>query len=594
MDCYHLQLKKNYLHGIITGLDKNKVQVKLDCFHDSIEFKNSLLLFREVDKMIKHSLAAQVMLRENAYYNQVNKFFQKPNILFSALIDGTRKHLYLNDSMICGVNTDISIDEFKKEHPDCISKNQFGCKDPLIFSNQIKTECIFLNSCSSSLVSTSKNGMYINVAMNLLINTKSLISGYRPKEGHSEENLLYFLLAERGYSFGGILYILNLNSYNHYTEVAPYILFGNPLAVPTKLKSISTIAPEKIQVNNSNITIQIEGDSDQYQEFTLSLEKQSDLFEKIYDRQFNVKVKEVLNQKINYSIIPYKKDKKVKFIIYAWDKIQQSFKVHINIDKEEKEIKKYKERYRNLLQLKTLGFRHEKLRNQITEYLHQINKLIPFKDRSKNTLQNAHIFRKYDTLARIEDNILNHIRKRTLNKTVNFFIEEYREEVFVISADSTLHKEIKCPYCGGNLGLKVCENSLYDIRRLSAFCSLCHNVFDVPFNDANNLKIYPKIEVVNKRQQSLEFTATIKNMKEWKTVNLLCFALWGERRSDVEKVERLPLSEKLILNPEEEKKLTFQAKLKPVSEPISKPYCVYLYWFADFITLFKYLPFLFE
>lgn len=587
MNCYKLQYEKNYNFGVITGLSLEIIKNKLDNYKDELKIntENPYFVFRTINDKIDHELQAEVLTRYDINTSIVKEKLMNKNIVISAMMDGSRMHLQINDGLICGINQDIEENEIKKVFHSCFSDGKLGCCDNLIFACKINSESIFLNSCSSSLIGTSKHGTYSNIVMNLLKNSKSIISGYRPKEGFASENLLYYLLLKQGYNLGEILYILNINSYNHCTDYFPYILFGFPNSL--------AISEEQEEVNLSNdwnlldneIKIKAQANFKNCIVSILSFENNYDLFEKICQRNFDVSSNIDFHNDIYYSIIPYKNSRRVKIIFYTWKLIKEDIIIKIDFSNRNTLLTQTKIRYENLQKLESLSFRHKKLQNQIHEYLKNSSSLIQNEKSHRRNLYNKKFKSTISLINNTEKVIVDYLIEDLRNQGNKFFIERYGKDILIECADHIMHNNAKCPYCGGNLYLKKGENPILDINRLSAFCSLCHNVYDVPYEVRNSIEklIYPKISLIEKHSEKVRFSIKLKNEKEYSTINTVYFGIWAEQNSYVQFLDIEHIRADFELNSKDEKEILLLITLNDnIQNMIAYTYCLYVYWFEDF------------
>lgn len=121
-----------------------------------------MLILRKENKSIEHELNAYVLTRQDCTVDNIASFISE-KLLLSVVMDGNRRHLHLNDGKICGINSAVDINEIYKYFPECEN-----CEYKRIEAEKFNIECMFMNSCSSTLISTSEKGRYINVGMNIL------------------------------------------------------------------------------------------------------------------------------------------------------------------------------------------------------------------------------------------------------------------------------------------------------------------------------------------------------------------------------------------------------------------------------------------
>lgn len=586
MTCYKVQYKREYKFGIITGLSLDVIKRKLNNYEEqsTINMEDAYFIFRTVNNKINSDLNAEVLTRYDISTSILKEKLTSGKNILSFIMDGSRMHLQTNDGLICGINSDIDKDKIEESYPLCVRNNKIGCCDNMIFASEIKAESILLNSCSSSLIGTSKDGRYINVAMNLLRNSKVIFSGYRPKEGFPSENLLYYLLLKQGYTVGEILYILNLNSYNHCTDYFPYILFGFPNAF-SRSESINEINLPGNEVSNNEISIKVPSNMNNYNIINLQLDGNDKLLENIYNRDFDVILDSNLDKDIYYSIIPYKTSKKVKIVVYSWNIIKEDINLRLYCSNKDFRLAELQVRYNNLQKLDSLSFRHKKLQNQVHEYLKNsvlmIQNLKKYRQNFNNKKLTSSINLVRSTEKIISDCLVEDIKKQG-NK---FFVERYGNSTLLESASHTMHNDAYCPYCGKGLYLKNGRNPILHINRLTAFCSICHNVFDVPIESSYEIKDlnYPRISLVENKGSMVEFKIKIDNMKKIRSINTVYYGIWSEKTSYAEALRISNQREDFELEPSQEKQIYLSVDFKEdIKEKMSHLYSLYVYWLENF------------
>ena len=586
MICYKLQYKKGYKFGIITGLILDIIKNKLDNYEEqlTINMEDAYFIFRTVNSKINSDLNAEVLTRYDISTSILKERLTNGKNILSFIMDGSRMHLQTNDGLICGINLDIDEDKIKEAYPLCIRDDKLGCCDNMIFASEIKAESIFLNSCSSSLIGTSKDGRYINVAMNLLKNSKVIFSGCRPKEGFPSENLLYYLLLKQGYTVGEILYILNMNSYNHCTDYFPYILFGFPNAFAAS-ENIDELNLLGDKVKHNEININIPANMKNYNIVNLQLDGNNDLLDKICNRDFEMVLDSDFDNDIYYSIIPYKTSKKVKIIIYSWNIIKEDINLRLYCLNKDFGLMNLQVKYNNLQKLDSLSFRHKKLQNQIHEYLKNSVLLIQNLKKYRQNLNSKKIVSSINLVKSTEKTISDCLVEDIKKQGNKFFVERYGNSALIESASHTIHNDARCPYCGKGLYLKNGKNPILGINRLSAFCSICHNVFDVPIESSYSIKdlIYPRISLVESKSNKVKFKIKIENMKKMNSINTVYYGIWSEKSSYVEVLRTSKTREDFELESSQEKELYLTVDFKDdIKEKVSHFYSLYVYWFENF------------
>ncbi|QSQ08110.1 hypothetical protein H0A61_00430 [Koleobacter methoxysyntrophicus] len=573
--CYKASCERNVFFGFITSLNDEIINRKLDNFEieSTLNFEKAMLILRKENKSIEHELNAYVLTRRGCTVDNIASFISE-KLLLSVVMDGNRRHLHLNDGKICGINSAVDINEIYKYFPECEN-----CEYKRIEAEKFNIECMFMNSCSSTLISTSEKGRYINVGMNILKNAKALISAYRPKEGYISEALLYYFLVNKGYKMGEILYILNMNSYHHGSDYFPFVLLGFPntkILADNEKPNFDT----KVTVEHNGINIDI-SELDYFIEVNIDLSKEPDKFEKILNRKYRVFAENVICDDIYYSIIPYKARKFLKVFVYSWKKINKELRIKIDLEDESKnDLVIISNKYKSMQKLEMLGFRHQKIKGKIRNYSMYAITIIESMDESFRNLKNSDFLKKLEKLKQMEKDLYTSLKDMLLSQNPRFFVEEYRNNVVTRCADSRFHEEHQCPFCGNPLSMKESYNGLLDIKRLSAFCSNCHNVFDVPFY-GEKIK-YPLIEIKNYSGDSIEFFIHVKNLNPYITNNCICFNVWCENRSEFENLILTKEFEIFELNPNSNKSIEVSVCLKDTTKKVNQTYCLYVYWFENF------------
>lgn len=572
--CNKISSEKNIYFGFVTGLNDEIIKRKLEEFETEsvLQFEDSIILLRKENGTIEHEVGAYVLTRPYCYVEKLNDI-TKNRVLLSAIMDGNRRHLHLNDGKICGINSLIDIDEVYKYFPECQV-----CEYKTIKAEQMNVEAMFMNSCSSTLINTSEKGKYINVGMNILKNAKLLISAYRPKQGYINEALLFYYLVNTGYSAGEIVYILNTNSYYHGSEYLPYILYGFPNA--KKMCITKAVSNSNLTIGKDVINIDV-AKFEFFEEVSINLDDKPELFEKICERKYRVLTDNTITQDIYYLIIPYPLQKVVKIFLYGWKKISKKLKLSIRFESyQQSELALLTKKYKNMQKLKLVGFNHQKVTSKIRNYFSQLNSVVPYTDERLRNLKNDRLVSKIRQLIRLEEELYTTLKEFLTESNPYFFIEQYEGNVVIRCADKNIQNETKCPYCGNFLSIKEAFNEILDIRRLSAFCSNCHNVYDIPYY-GESIR-FPFIEVRNYTGKSIDFTVHVKNDNPHSTHNSLYFNVWCESRSDFKNLNLTKQFEIFNLQPSEKKSIDVSVSLKDFDRKVNQSYCLYVYWFEDF------------
>lgn len=565
---YEYSRDRGIYFGVISALSIDLLREKLANYQEqiSLEPQQYLIILRKENKSIKHRLNAEVFTRCESTVDNFDRVKHK-KLCLSMVIDGNRRHLHLSDGKICGINRDIPLEEIYRHFPDCQN-----CEYERVYAQDVQAECIFMDSCSSTLISTSEKGEYINVGMNFLKNAKVLISSYRPKQGYNSEALLFHHLIYHGFEAGEVLYILNMNSYNHCSDYLPYILYGFPNA---KVTSPEKLEVDRLRMGKSEIVLEIDRIAGMR---LLEIHAEKDILNEVLKRQFYVLSNDEIRKDVFYSVIPYPLKNSIKLFLYSWEEVNGPLRIVFGVGKRLREDV-YSKRYFNMRKLELLGFRHKKIQNQVHDYFSKINEQTEVLDEANRNLKNFDLHRLSKNLSAVEERIYNLLADHLLSQNPKFFIEVYGENMTVRCAEEDLHKTIRCPYCGNYLSIKESENTLVPMKRYSGFCSNCHNVFDT---ESVHPPKYPEIVLVHEQPDRKIFSVKVWNENVHTTNNLVCFNLWCENRSEMENIYLSRDFQVFTLEPGGEEKFEVEVALKETDQRLNKTYCLYVYWFEDF------------
>lgn len=583
--CYS---RKSY--GIITGLNENDVKRKVELYKkDSVCLNNkTAVVMRTVNREINHDTEFEVLTRYGIGVENIRNL--KEYSIISAMLNGNRRHLHVNDGFICGINRDIGITELKEEYPECVCDNNNRCNENIVYADTFTASCFFLNSCSSSLIGTSNAGNMVNVPMNLNKSCDALISGFRPKEGNENENLLFALLMNRGYSMGEMLNVLNLNSHYNNSDYYPFILFGFPDQKATKK---TEIFPEgnlacKIHNNKSNLSIEVNTEGTNLVEVNLQYPN-AQIKEKIMNREYSIRFHGNLNDEVFFTLIPFKDG--IKLLLYSW----KSFTIEGDIIMEFNGADPFsdilKRRLNNLRKLRIMGFNHKKFLNQVHNYEQLLGNYIRVADKSKYVLNHKELYKIKSKLSNEEKLLTDLITGEIERQGNNFFFEKYEKTTFIRSAADKLHQTAKCPYCNNHLFMKHSTNELYDLRRISAFCSECHNVFDAEWcTDEKKLYPYPIIEYHSSENGQIIFEISREPVSPTSNTSLYV-SIWAESRSEANQlIVEMDGNPYFATEKQIDKKLICSIKKKDANiHP--KHYGLYCYWLEDFSISIGTRPF---
>lgn len=394
--------------------------------------------------------------------------------VLSMLVDGSNWRIHMSDGFILGNNKQNKIEsiyKFPKHVQDIIYSIGDNDQESIVSANQFKNKHVFLNSCSDSLIDGSLYGDNLNVVQNMLVNTSSVISGYRMKSGHESENLLHAHLLKNGYNLHDIHYILNMNSTFILDESFPYINFG---MIENKFSNNGVISELKLDINQ-HIKAQLKElkDSDFYQ-FDLVLE------DNIFNNLMSKKSKLVYrndDENIYYTYIPDPYKRKINIFVYSLYKFKlnmKDMKIIINDSKDNDQIEYINEKLRNLDILiarisysKKLERRIKNLKNSIQSTFKNLPDYCSDTLEYYKVIDRIHDFEREFYLSCDDD----------FDKEFNYGLpmEKLHNKSNVVSLEN---HEQRCPQCNSPIHMKLTQLFLDNSKRITATCRECHNVYD--------------------------------------------------------------------------------------------------------------------
>lgn len=428
------------------------------------------------------------------------------------------------------------------------------------------------------MIGTSLAGNQVNVPMNLNKSCRTLISGFRPKEGNENENLLFALLINQGYSTGETLYVLNMNSYYCNSDYYPFILFGFPDQKAPNLDETKEVFFEVQQIGN-NYTLKVEAKDVNIFEANFYYPSEA-AQRKIMDRECIVHFQGVANDGAYYALIPY--ENYAKLLIYSWNELSMDGEVIIELSASDSFASVLKRRLDNLRKLTIMGFRHKKLLNQIHNYEQILGVYIRISNKRKYTLNHKEMEKIKCKIDDEEKAIAALIIGEIERQGNNFFFEKYQNNTYIRSAEHELHQKTQCPYCDNYLFMKKSSNKLYELNRISAFCSECHNVFDAESgDDKNRLQPFPFIANKSSDDTHIVFEIYCSTLHS-ASKTAVYISIWAENRSETKQLS-IHMSENPYFSTGEpqEQRIVFsiEKKDKLIHQ---KQFCLYCYWIEDF------------
>lgn len=327
------------------------------------------VFLRKKNQLLEDTQGVSYYSRKETTVNNLKSLLSVPNSVFSFMLDGSNWRIHLSDGMILGKKRN-SVIESTTKYPYHVQESLKKEADSIIYSDDFNATHIFLNSCSDSLVDKSLYGKNLNVAMNLLANTPSVISGYRMKNGDESENLLHTLLILNGYNIPEIHYILNVNATLQLNETSPYINFGD---VNNEIKKNDNKESQvEIECLKDNWLIQY-NESKEVRYFECNLTVSRDAINKLLSRELYL-FSDISEESVYFSYIPYPKTNTVKCIWYSYNQLKtKTFQVSLGCLVGEKSVGKYLLDVTNNIQnFNYIGINSNKLKNKIDDFTRNV------------------------------------------------------------------------------------------------------------------------------------------------------------------------------------------------------------------------------
>lgn len=434
------QLQTGILYSIFFIKDGNKVS-QSNCIQNDSEIN---LFLRKTNRLIKSINELKIYSRKDTTIENIKKIINNPNAVLSCMLDGSNWRIHLSDGMILGKVERQSIESSFK-YPTHVQDAIETQNNNVISGDSFGIAHIFLNSCSDSLIDRSLYGSNLNVVNKLLINTPSVIAGYRMKEGKESENLLHALLVKNGYSIKEIHYILNVNASLQGEEFSPYINFGD---VCNKVSKDSVERLKVIKEDGNWIIFNCSEYENNYYECNLFLDEVE--INDIFCKNSQLVLRNCVSD-IFFTYIPYINKKMVKCIWFSYQKFQfNNCEISIESLNTPQSIASYfSEVINNVQKLNLLGLNSSKLKNKIDEFSRfTISKLLS----STRYNYNDELLNQF---RKSEEKVYKGIKqvfKEAL--TLDFPIEHFHSKSRIDSLPLTSGTTFNCPNCGSPIFIK--------------------------------------------------------------------------------------------------------------------------------------------
>ncbi|WP_137791889.1 hypothetical protein [Bacillus sp. E(2018)] len=403
--------------------------------------------------------------------DQLNRSFR----YFSIVSHGRGDVVYFPFAVLCGKKEGISGIE-DKNLPHCFYHNECFYKGrPIIKMQDIKSNIIFLNSCSSL---NGTNGLF-NEAYGLdsevfeKENIYALIGSPMNRYGDSDQSILFSILLDSGYSIGEIVQLIDDTVTMRNIENRTLLIYGDPT-----LRLVESF--------NNNV-FHIEENS--------SLIKLNSPVRAIYYKQNPVQNEILFIEGItNVKILPTRKG----YFILPNQGVIEPGNYHVNRVALVDYIKDIKDRINNPIRIldniKLLGINPASVSGKIREL--QMNSLSierilidltqSFSMKSFEKLQKKIMNISHDILL-VQKTIVLELVKKT-HKTNFHFFESYKRECI----RKTLVSETLCHYCGkGTVKNKWVHPFQYNFEREVLQCLRCGYLNDraVGYENEASIKI---------------------------------------------------------------------------------------------------------